>query len=291
MVARLPELLFSGTPGKTVLAISLWADESEAKSKRHHFLCIAGYVSSANRWQRFRREWLRMNLPQPFHMVAFRNPQSKLRKELGNSKDIERLAERIARIIRDNTIQGLAVTINPDTYEVLTTQRFRSQYGSAYAFAGMMLWEVLRVWAEDTRYRGKFNFWLQEGHAHADELMQKIWAHKHNTNPLQNIIGDFGFGSKAEHPPLQAADALAYSVYETCMGLKRIPVIELGKISRLHCSDRFIKDRIAEIKKHRESGLTERRAMNAVERDARLAIKQQLEFVDKDEAGNGEPSV
>jgi hypothetical protein len=270
---RLPEMLFPLGRSVCVLAISAWADESE--SAENQFLCLSAYISSANRWRKFQREWIRHVHPLPFHMVDFRKPQSTLRLAIGDDRKVASLALRVGKIIREHTIQGFSLTINPIQYEHLTSHRFRSQYGSAYAFAGMVLWETIRIWVEDNRYRNKINFWLEEGHVHAEEFMQKIWAHKRKS-PIQSLIGDFGFGSKLDHPQLQAADTLAYSTYETILRLKRAPVIELGKIKVLHCSEAFIKQRIADVKTYRDLEYSERRAMNAVERDARLAIKLQL---------------
>jgi hypothetical protein len=115
-------------------------DESADRS-RNNIIVVAGFAGATSHMRKLDRDWqadlAEHNLPH-FHANELREHSSRLYRGISNRKR-EKLLSRLIGHIHKRTDWGLSAFIDSEYYKKNTSDRFRSQWGTAYTFAMRML--------------------------------------------------------------------------------------------------------------------------------------------------------
>jgi len=200
-------------------------DESGDKtSPRGNLLVVSAYVGATAHVARLSRCWQskldEVGIPY-FHTKDLWNRRAKLFRGLSNTQR-KRLLSALISYIHRNAEWGFSAFIDPDYYSDSTTDRFRSQWGSPYAFAMRMTILCLILLLERLKRQGELvNILIEQGHPNAQQAMDMIAEFKaFDDRPLN--IGDCELRPKKGNPTLQAADILAYASCDNFCGPSRI---------------------------------------------------------------------
>jgi hypothetical protein len=133
-----------------------------------------------------------------------------------NRTQRESLLRDLSKLIHRHLSIGMTAKITPEIYNQKTTQDFRSTQGTAYTYAVQMLLTASYAYAvrDGVKLRPEFNILIEDGHRSSPQALQSLQDVKKKglAFPTPSKILSVGLGSKPDHPILQAADMLAYSV-------------------------------------------------------------------------------
>lgn len=108
---------------------------------------------------------------------------------------------------------GFCVAIAEDAYEEIFPPELRVEAGTAYTFALRHCLTMTRRWAEDTGYQGRFAFFFEDGHRHADEARKIIAGYRKKGLAERFQFYSSTFIEKQDAEPLQTADIFAWQAY------------------------------------------------------------------------------
>jgi hypothetical protein len=198
-----------------LIVIDLGIDESEIGRTRT--LVLAAIIGQTSRLRKLDREWKkdleRFNV-KFFHAKEHWNRKSKAYSGISVQKRKDLLA-RLVGHIHKYASAGLAVAIDPEEHISLTTPRFRSSWGSPYAFAIQILVILIRLELEKEEKEGRcrkdepVNVLIEDGHRNtrqAFEILSKGIGEDAGFLRMKSV----GIGGKKDNPILQAADLIAY---------------------------------------------------------------------------------
>jgi len=193
--------------------IDIGIDESESGSR----LVVSGIVGKTSPMRKLDAEW-KAELAKAgvdyFHAKEHWNLRSKAYH--GISTDArEKLLNRLVLHLHHRFLFGASSIIDEAEYRDCTTPRFRSQYGSAYAwgFQSLML-TILVELTRQKRANQPVNILIEDGHKNAQQAIGFIRAKKKRNSAMGIRLGSYGLGGKRDNPILQAADLLAFGVCE-----------------------------------------------------------------------------
>lgn len=205
-------------------------DESGHDDK---LLIMGGFVSTTEKWDLFSKECNQINayfnVPYIHATELFNLKKKKIYGHL-SCKQRGEVAGALMSAIIDYTELSLVVSIIPREYNLLTTQKWRSKYGSAYStcITGIILGLIehfsLNAETDNTL---NFSIYLEDGHTHAAEAKEEIRKYKIFTDDLKSAdtkviksgpdlglkIGEYGLLKKEMAPPLWASDLISYCTY------------------------------------------------------------------------------
>jgi len=191
-------------------------------------LIVSGFIGASSLMHKLARDWqttLNNYDVAYWHTKQFRNTKRKLFRHLSQSQKKE-LAIRLIAAINKRALMGVTVVLNKQQYLDLTTERFRSQWGSPYTYAVQMALLQISLWLDKKgRQEEPINVLLEEGHRNAEQAIDHIRRLKKPNEVKVLNLRDSGLGDKKGNPVLQAADMLAYSSFEEQRKLKRKPEI------------------------------------------------------------------
>jgi len=196
--------------------LEAYFDES-GKSKKT--VVVSGYFASPDAWHsvirglgrifaKYRIDYL--------HMKEIRNQNAPHYSHLSIPAR-EKLLRGVARQLRQRLPLALSVTVDLKEYEDGTSQRFRSQLGSAYTAAATAAILMTSNLLREQNIMQIIGWTFESGHANEKQLFQRLAR-------MQQIAGDglgigwYGFTGRLQSKPLQAADVLANSVHNSAMG-------------------------------------------------------------------------
>lgn len=104
---------------------------------------------------------------------------------------------------------AISVAINPDEYRSMTSDRFRSHWGSPYTMAIQLLLIVIHNDLQRQKRGHEIANILLEGGPHVHQALEVIEKTKGSNFAFIRIAAS-GCGPKLNNPLLQAADILAY---------------------------------------------------------------------------------
>lgn len=134
----------------------------------------------------------------------------------------ECLLRDLRKIIHRHVTVGVTARISKTLYDSLTSNEFRSRWGTAYSFAVNML--MLCAYLEFNRDRSEqdypwppvdINVLIEDGHRHSRQALEIVQDGKNIPEEKRFVtVLSAGLGSKKDHPILQAADMLAYAEWQ-----------------------------------------------------------------------------
>jgi hypothetical protein len=188
-------------------------------------VCVAGFVGREDQWLLVEQEcealFTSLNVPY-LHMTELMGYESTAYKHLSHENRKTLIAD-VAAIARRYLPLQFSVLLDGLEYKSGTSDRFRSQMGSAYTMcatsAVLLVGDMLR------REEIEWNvFWtFERGHASRDQLSTRLTV-LHESVARFLRIQNFGFSPIAEDVmpeiPLQVADMAAYSALQPndCLG-------------------------------------------------------------------------
>jgi hypothetical protein len=213
------------------------------------FVSIAGYVADVTRWELFVRRWVpalrkhgvpRWPPPKPgessadpfFHMTDFEN-----RKKQFTGWTIPRrirLFRRLADLIDQFTLFGFAVSVDRAAYAKVIAPRMpeNTGYRDPYMWCMQACMEALYHGKRGTRGIG-FGVSIHDpapiacvfegGHVIQGKVLE-YYQHFRDRWGARDVFGAFGFDTKLNFVPLQAADILAYEARKSIMNRGVRPV-------------------------------------------------------------------
>jgi hypothetical protein len=241
--------------------IDCGVDESE----RDGTLIVSAILAKTAMMQKLSQRWsadLRRMKVECFHATDHWNLNAKPYNGLSTGKRRE-LLDCLCGHVGNYVEFGVSVEVNQAEYKGITSDRFRSQFGSAYTMAIQILMiEIHRDLWQRKQTAEPVNILLERG----PHIYQAMTLLKENNqgNPEAFVkINSVGEGVKCGNPILQAADLLAYGWGEY---LKNKHSIMLSKIAA-HRPKRFPiitwrKDMIEELVKGINEDIEHRRYFN-----------------------------
>jgi hypothetical protein len=161
---------------------------------------VCGFIGSRNQWRRLALKWRKTMNGRVFHYKHMRHQTS--------------LVEKLASIVDDSSIQAIAGGFSGDWDRAINSgnPEWPKRFPSCYQFILEACVQRLQQFSH-TFWNGEpitLIFSRQDQYAkHAE----KIWAHYKQKQLWKGIVG-FRYGDPAT-PELQAADLLAYEVFQT----------------------------------------------------------------------------
>jgi len=198
--------------------IDIGIDESAPSAQGT--LVLSAMIGQTSKMKRLDRKWKadleRYNVAY-FHAKEHWNRRSKAYSRISMQKRQELLSRLVGHIHKYSNV-GLSVSIDPQEYADLTTPPFRSEWGSAYAFAIQMLIILVHFELKESEEKGRShknelaNVLIEGGHKNTQQAFEIISkaVGKVGDDSAFIRVKSVGVGGKKDNPILQAADLLAY---------------------------------------------------------------------------------
>lgn len=184
--------------------LQAYFDESEREAGT---FCVAGYAFASDQARKFSKEWGRL-FPHGFHMVdlaagrgAFKNmPRSTL----------DRLLREAVRAVNRRMSLGVAVSCKINELESAAPHWIRG-FRRAYPICCHLCMTSLGKWLRDSRFAQNVAYFFESGHPYegeARDFIRRAVCSKELRDAYRYYSDSFL--PKADAPPLQAADLLAW---------------------------------------------------------------------------------
>jgi len=192
-----------------LVVIDIGIDESARKG--HRLLTVSAVVGQQARMRILHKKWktdLKRAGVDYFHATEHWNLQSKPYNGV-SMKVREELLLTLAACLNKYIYSAVSVTIDTDEYKQMTSDRFRSQFGSPYTMAVQLLTILIhKELVRKQRSAEDVGFMLEEG-KHIYQALAIIDKSIKEPYAFLRVVTS-GKGDKASHPILQAADLVSY---------------------------------------------------------------------------------
>jgi hypothetical protein len=198
----------------------------ESGTPDQYAVIVAGFVSTANKWGRFERDWKHLHadfgLPDPhkhpFHMKDFAHSKHAFESWEGDTEKRRQFIDRLVSVIRTRVEVGFTFGVEMDVYRSVNALfTLKEKAVAPYALCASGCMNRANSWAK--KKGALINHVFADGAIDKGRFLQF-------TDPTHPT-----FGTMAQHLPCQAADFSAYEAlkfrkdfdaYNT--GLKRVRV-------------------------------------------------------------------
>jgi hypothetical protein len=198
--------------GGAMIQVEAYFDESGSHSGAP-VLCVAGYLFQVNRARRLTRSWRaaldEKGLPY-FRMSECAHGNGPF-ASLTKPERIQ-LAARMIEIIKRDTIQGIAVTVNEAEFREHMLQH--ALVGSSYSFAAHVILAGVASWIGANPTTGSVAYFFEAGHLsqpEANAIMTLLF--RSPRAKASHRYAGHAFVEKETTPAVQAADLLAWQWY------------------------------------------------------------------------------
>jgi hypothetical protein len=195
------------------IVINVGIDESKSGS----LLVVSGIVGKTSLMHKLDTKWkaeLATAGVDYFHAKEHWSLRSKAYHDISTAER-ETLLDRLVGHLHHRFLFGASTLIDEVEYRAATSERFRSQYGSPYAWGFQVLMVVILVeLIRQRRQNQPINILIEDGHANSKQAIGFIERKKKLNNPKGLKVGSHGLGGKRDNPILQAADLLAFGICE-----------------------------------------------------------------------------
>jgi Protein of unknown function (DUF3800) len=178
----------------------------EAGTHNDDFMVVAGFIGKAEEWETFNDRWLKLM-----------GSEEAARSFKADSCNDPLLMRKSADLAIEHTVAGFAISICPGEYKSVTSDRFRSQHGSAYTLCLKDATSQVGKWADYGQIASPFAYFFDAGHPNRQQADQ-YFARVRNQMPDERRkirLGSWTFGDDELIWPLKAADLLAWTVYQS----------------------------------------------------------------------------
>jgi hypothetical protein len=206
---------------------------------------MAGFIARAEEWAAFNDVWLGA-LEEPFHMVA-----------AVAAKDFRRINKCI-EIIKQHDFPAIAVTVLHADYRRVFRGRVSKRTDRPYFLIYHSLMALVCQWAEYAGINEKIDLIFDEQNEESD-FLQSIFSKIMSFAPpeMKDRIGRRPIHvDDEEHPPLQAADTLAWCIRRMAYCRERgeqpedyvRTLLDGVKITHLHWTEEMLSDSLDKIR-------------------------------------------
>lgn len=210
LACLLRRILPSG--GHVVQMVEAYFDESGTHSGSQ-VLCVAGYIFEKNKCTELDKEL--MCILEKYKLPYFRMSScAHGTKPLNALFPLERIDCETAIIsaIHKHAIRGFAVTVEPEKYDSIVTER--RHFGSPYSFCARTCLTAVASWIKEADYKGDVAYFFASGHksqSESNRIMDEVFA-----VPFLKVKYHYvahTFADMRVVRPLQASDLLAWQWY------------------------------------------------------------------------------
>lgn len=185
----------------------------ESKQSRTSWLVVSAVIGRTKEMRTLKKHWsqdLGAYGVDYFHAKDHWNLKAPNYHNLGMD-DRKILLKKLMKDFQKNVERGFSVYVDEEAYKGFTTPRFRSNFGSAYAFSIQVLYVMIYQYLMSKgRDREGVNVLIEDGHRNARQAFEIAGNAKKKPDPVLNI-NTYGLGGKEGNPILQAGDLLAFS--------------------------------------------------------------------------------
>jgi hypothetical protein len=170
-----------------VAVFTAYFDASGSDSSR--VMTVAGFVSSAQKWGRFEKDWKSFLPPtvSMFHMTDFVTAKEGWESWKGpaHARRRIRLIQDLVGCIKLNTSQGFVGSVRLSEYRQVNREyRLREHLGSPYVFLSMGELGRLKLWADRKHIdAGKILCIFEDGDKGQSDLLKRARADEFNAIP------------------------------------------------------------------------------------------------------------
>ena len=196
--------------------------DASGHEKDQKFVVVAGFISSADDWRKFENQWQERLLGDGiscFHMSDFAASRGEFK--LGwknNEKHRQELLRDLMEIIRSFTYRRFLCAVEIKVFlENFSESEKEEYYLGAYALAGMTCAEQVYRWYNMEKISAPLEFVFEDGDSGKGKLIdsfREAGLPEPRFCPKRDI--ETKIGKRVGFAPLQAADWLAYEVFEGC---------------------------------------------------------------------------
>ena len=191
-----------------IAVIKVYMDESGVHDGSP-VLTVSAYLGKPKEWRDWTKAWHVAKRPiNVFHAVAAQNLQEEFKG--WSESDRDALVIRLLPVIADADFPGIVIGLNIFEFEKAMTGHddLRPLFGTPYAACFQWVVQVIMNLHRQTHSQERMAFVHEVNDYQGEALTAFAWV-KQNAQ-LQDKVAGLLFGSKADYPPLQAADILAY---------------------------------------------------------------------------------
>jgi Protein of unknown function (DUF3800) len=204
-------------------AFTVYFDDS-GTSPQNPIAVVGGWISPAEQWKKFEREWTRIQEAEGFHVLHMADFMfGSSRTEFGNWNNLKknRVIRALRKIIQAHCVYGFGFSVHKQDYDEIVSGDVRAKCGRFhYTWAVRMVLGKLERWRQDNLVREPIQYVfdrMSEGRYEID----KVFADAENTGDAFNRYGIYpgcySFQDKSDVLPLQAADLIAWLVYQRAL--------------------------------------------------------------------------
>ncbi|MGE0563896.1 MAG: DUF3800 domain-containing protein [Pseudolabrys sp.] len=238
-IGRLALSLYPLDPGaRPFMILSGYYDESGTHGGSP-ITVLAGFLGPVEQWGNFEREWRKMLRNHGVQYVRAKELFHKQKQFKGWSDRQVRLlwAEMLYVLQEQKDIFASKTVVLEEDYRIFYVSdgpAKRERLDTKYALCLRTLLNTHPAIHRGFYLSGSINFVLEDGHKNAGDALRVFKEIREDPNfPVRDAIGFMSFGSKRDVPGLQAADALAYSVYRAEMRNLVDPINPYFEVSEL----------------------------------------------------------
>jgi hypothetical protein len=191
-----------------LIVIDIGIDESERPPSD---LIVSAVIGHTALMRKFKNKWnadLERYRVEFFHAKDYYSPGAKPYRGLSTTKR-KMLLRRLATHMDRYVDAGISVAINREEYKAITSERFRSNWGSAYTLAIQLLLMVVHSELHRSGHaQESVNILIEQGQ-HVYQALQMIEIAKTNEFAFLRIA-TVGTGGKKDNSILQAADWVSH---------------------------------------------------------------------------------
>lgn len=190
-------------------------DESYTHAPAPRVYTLGGYISTANHWKKFEREWneaLRdAGITTFFHMTTF-EARKKEYEGWSNEKRIQVL-RRLHSVIKKRVFAGFAVSVVLSDYEEIMNDEIRGYFGNHHQFVTIACLRYIANWLRLQNYKETVAYYFESGSGF-DADVERLLRDIINDERMSNVyrVHSCSIVNKRDFAPLQAADIIAYEV-------------------------------------------------------------------------------
>lgn len=177
---------------------------------------VAGCLSTIEKWSRFGKQWksaLKSRGLDHFHMAKF---ESRIGEYADWSEQTRHgFFRRLKRIIKENTLYNVTLSVNCADYDELITGEMRTEWGKTYyGFDVRVLMKTFSEWADENDYHGTIHYVFAEVKGQGGEL-DRIFTRCLKNPEVKSqyrLGGMWSKGLMRDVVQLQAPDIFAYEL-------------------------------------------------------------------------------